>query len=361
SGWHAINSGTGLAKTSVPYSPTEVGGYGYSFKVRGTFPSSALPGDTATIKVNLFVGGGSGCQPNTCTPQFLDLIAAPNDVEVTPTLTGPGCCWDFTLDAGCPPPALPANNIDKVIATVSGGRVQSATSPSGVNPAVWTLNTVTWADASGTGLTFPLSLNICFECANAAGMTVTFKGYASSGALLAELSQTVSLNDPVCKDMTPPTIHVCPGPLTGFGPGAVIPDVISLFTATSVTDNCSLFPALHITQLPVANTPASLGPPPFFNPMTHTITVTATDAAGNSATCPVIFTVRLPAVSAVADPEGHVVIAWPGPGHDPVIQWYRLQQAESPDGPWTTLDVTSPYTVTPIGAQKFYRLVLPSP
>ena len=36
-----------------------------------------------------------------------------------------------------------------------------------------------------------------------------------------------------------------------------------------------------------------------------------------------------------------------------------LLQATSLNGPWTTNSATSPYTLTPTGAQKFYRVQLP--
>src|SRR5207253_2807520 len=50
-----------------------------------------------------------------------------------------------------------------------------------------------------------------------------------------------------------------------------------------VSDGCSAAGAITVTQSPEAGTLVGLG--------SHTITVTATDAAGNSATCTTIFTV----------------------------------------------------------------------
>src|SRR5439155_8994462 len=51
----------------------------------------------------------------------------------------------------------------------------------------------------------------------------------------------------------------------------------------SVSDNCSATNAIILAQSPLAGTLVGLG--------TNTITVTATDAAGNSATCTTSFVV----------------------------------------------------------------------
>src|SRR5438093_5492033 len=59
------------------------------------------------------------------------------------------------------------------------------------------------------------------------------------------------------------------------------PNVLS---GVTVSDNCSSAGSITLTQSPAAGTMVGLGP--------HTITVTVTDAAGNSATCTTSFTVR---------------------------------------------------------------------
>src|SRR5205814_704630 len=61
---------------------------------------------------------------------------------------------------------------------------------------------------------------------------------------------------------------------------AAVPNVLSGVTAS---DSCSATNGITLSQLPAAGTLVGLG--------AHTITVTATDAAGNSATCTTIFTV----------------------------------------------------------------------
>src|SRR5204863_873943 len=81
---------------------------------------------------------------------------------------------------------------------------------------------------------------------------------------------------------TPPTV-TSPG-ATGASAGAncqaAVPNVLS---GVTVSDNCSSAGAITLSQSPAAGTMVGLGP--------HTITVTATDAAGNSATCTTSFTV----------------------------------------------------------------------
>src|SRR6185503_19220618 len=68
--------------------------------------------------------------------------------------------------------------------------------------------------------------------------------------------------------------------------------------AASASDNCSAAGAITISQSPAAGTLVGLG--------THTITVTATDAAGNSASCSTSFTVTdntLPSVVCPTVPD----------------------------------------------------------
>lgn len=94
--------------------------------------------------------------------------------------------------------------------------------------------------------------------------------------------------------MAPPILS-CPGPLTiaaGDQCTAFVPDLISQVTAS---DNCTPVGSLVISQSPEAGTLAGLG--------AATITVTATDAAGNSGTCTTTVTVvdaTSPAVSCPA-------------------------------------------------------------
>src|SRR5207237_1160638 len=75
---------------------------------------------------------------------------------------------------------------------------------------------------------------------------------------------------------------------------AAVPDVLGGVTAS---DSCSATNAITLSQSPAAGTLVGLG--------TNTITVTATDEAGNSATCTTTFTVSdttAPSVSCSAVP-----------------------------------------------------------
>lgn len=83
-------------------------------------------------------------------------------------------------------------------------------------------------------------------------------------------------------DTTPPTL-TCPGNVTSSGNGgceATVPDLRPLVVAS---DNCTSANALVITQSPAAGTLLGSGQ--------YVITVTATDAAGNAATCSTTITV----------------------------------------------------------------------
>src|SRR5207247_2559291 len=83
-------------------------------------------------------------------------------------------------------------------------------------------------------------------------------------------------------DDTAPTMS-CPAPTSasaGTNCLAAVPDVLG---GMSASDNCSGTNGIALSQSPAAGTLVGLG--------THVITVTATDAATNSATCTTTFTV----------------------------------------------------------------------
>src|SRR5437764_1289915 len=86
----------------------------------------------------------------------------------------------------------------------------------------------------------------------------------------------------VVTDNTAPTV-ICSATPSAFADAncqATVPDVLG---GVSVSDNCSPTNAITLSQSPTAGTLVGLG--------TNTITVTATDAAGNSATCATSFVV----------------------------------------------------------------------
>src|SRR6202043_2153750 len=84
-------------------------------------------------------------------------------------------------------------------------------------------------------------------------------------------------------DTTAPTIVSAPGPLTistDANCQGAVPNVVPQIVAT---DNCTPASSLVITQNPAAGTLVNSG--------THSIVVTVKDAAGNTATANVSYTV----------------------------------------------------------------------
>src|SRR5204863_134338 len=95
-------------------------------------------------------------------------------------------------------------------------------------------------------------------------------------------------------DTTAPTVS-CPAPTSASADSncqAVLPNVLS---GVTVSDNCSAPNAITLSQSPAAGTLVGLG--------AHTITVTATDEAGNSATCTTTFTANDTTAPTVSCPE----------------------------------------------------------
>lgn len=100
----------------------------------------------------------------------------------------------------------------------------------------------------------------------------------------------------IVRDTTPPT-GSCPGPFTASADStgqAAVPNVLPQVIAS---DNCTPSNSLNLAQSPVAGTLVGLG--------SHPITVTVTDASGNSSRCSVSFT--------VADTTPPVIKSVPGP------------------------------------------------
>src|SRR5207249_3480717 len=83
-------------------------------------------------------------------------------------------------------------------------------------------------------------------------------------------------------DTKAPTI-ICSAPQPASADDTCQAAVPNVMGGASVSDNCSAPSAITLSQSPAPGTLVGLG--------THTITVTATDAAGNSATCTTTFTV----------------------------------------------------------------------
>src|SRR2546422_566690 len=130
-------------------------------------------------------------------------------------------------------------------------------------------------------------------CSGTNAITVTQSPVAGTLVGLGSHAITVTATDALRKratcaavftvtDTTAPTVNcsAIPSASADGSCQAAVPNVLS---GVTVSDGCSAAGAITVTQSPVAGTLVGLG--------SHTITVTATDAAGNSATCTTVFTV----------------------------------------------------------------------
>jgi probable HAF family extracellular repeat protein len=86
----------------------------------------------------------------------------------------------------------------------------------------------------------------------------------------------------IVTDTAPPT-GSCPAAATASADSNCQAAVPNFVPQVMATDNCTPSQALVISQSPVAGTLVGLGP--------HTVTMTVTDASGNSSICTVLFTV----------------------------------------------------------------------
>src|SRR5205823_2742151 len=115
-----------------------------------------------------------------------------------------------------------------------------------------------------------------FDCSNIGTNTVTLTVTDIHGN-----SQTCTAAVTVTDNMPPAVIcSAVPGASADANCQAVLPDVLG---GVTVSDSCTPPDAITLSQSPAAGTLVGLG--------THVITVTATDAATNSATCTTTFTV----------------------------------------------------------------------
>src|SRR5205814_3912177 len=134
--------------------------------------------------------------------------------------------------------------------------------------------TLSQSPAAGTqvGLgTHPITVTATDEAGNSATCTTTF---------------TVT-------DTTVPTVN-CPAPTSASADGSCQVAVPNVLGGVTASDNCSGTNGITLSQSPTAGTLVGLG--------AHTITVTATDEAGNSATCTTTFTVSDTTVPSVNCP-----------------------------------------------------------
>ena len=135
------------------------------------------------------------------------------------------------------------------------------------------------SDPDGDSITFSLSPAGPYAL-GATTVTLTVTDHPSSPDRPSKSSTctaTITVND-----TTPPTV-TCPANSTvaaGANCQGAIPDVLGGVVAS---DNCTPAGSLVKTQNPTAGTNLGVGP--------HTVTVTVTDAAGNSNTCTTVVTI----------------------------------------------------------------------
>src|SRR5205814_1438872 len=115
------------------------------------------------------------------------------------------------------------------------------------------------------------AVTVSDNCSGTNGITLVQS--PAAGTLVGLGTNTITVT---ATDTTVPTVS-CPAPASASADGtcqAAVPNVLSGVTAS---DNCSATNGITLVQSPAAGTLVGLG--------TNAITVTATDEAGNSATC----------------------------------------------------------------------------
>jgi len=106
--------------------------------------------------------------------------------------------------------------------------------------------------------------------------TTQFRAVVNAGSGCSNVNATAATI--TVADNTAPVISACPGSQSislNSSCSATMPDYL---TMVSVSDNCTPSGSITVTQLPAAGTPLS-------GTGTQTVTITATDASGNSNTC----------------------------------------------------------------------------
>ena len=185
------------------------------------------------------------------------------------------CTFDFvTLDVTPPTVACPANQTESVDAgcsfTLPDYRGQSTVADNCSNPAPAPapLLTVTQDPPPGTTVVGDGTVT-----------TITITATDAAG------NSSSCDFDLTLEDTTDPEL-TCPPAQTRDLNANCEYTLENLTGLASATDNCSAAGAITITQSPL---PGAVG---FVGPATNTVTLTATDAAGNRTTCPVTVTIR---------------------------------------------------------------------
>src|SRR5213075_2725283 len=144
-------------------------------------------------------------------------------------------------------------------------------------PAAPTFGTPEFSDACGTNLTVTFADETLALTGNQVSKIKRTWTATDAHNNSTTCSQTITVIDSAATTVS------CPAPTSASADSncqAAVPNVLS---GVTVSDNCSSAGSITLSQSPAAGTMVGLGP--------HTITVTATDAAANSATCTTSFTV----------------------------------------------------------------------
>ncbi|HRE76022.1 MAG TPA: HYR domain-containing protein [Flavobacteriales bacterium] len=163
--------------------------------------------------------------------------------------------------------------------TGAAGCTASVTSPNpttgdncGVTTLTWAMTGATTGNSPGAGIN-----NIGTQTFNTGVTTVTYT-VRDAANNVATCSYTVTVTDNAA-----PTITGCPANTTG-NVNASCQYIVPSFTGSiTVSDNCTAPASITRTQSPVAGTILGVG--------VHSITINATDAAGNTANCSFTITV----------------------------------------------------------------------
>jgi HYR domain len=278
----------------------------------------SVSGGTAPYTVTLNNGGGSmnGPGPFTFTvspASTTTYTATGSDANGCP-ITMSGTATVTVSDTTPPTVTCPADSSASADASCQAAvpnYAAAATTSDNCGGAV----TVTQSPAAGTlvGLgPHPVTVTATDGSGNSSTCTTTF---------------TVN-------DTTAPTV-TCPANSSASADASCQAAVPNYAAAATASDNCG---PITKTQSPAAGTLVGLGP--------HTVTVTATDGAGNSSTCTTTFTVNDTTAPAVSCPANSSASAGPS-CTAPVPNYAGAATTSDNCGPVTTTQ--SPLAGTPVG------------
>ncbi|MBK7215430.1 MAG: SprB repeat-containing protein [Bacteroidales bacterium] len=144
--------------------------------------------------------------------------------------------------------------------------------------------TITVSASGGTGsIVYSISPNIGSQSPAGKFINLTAQAYTITATDANGCTANTSVTVGTQADLTAPQITVCAPAQSAFANASCQAAVPNFTANVTATDNCTASNALVITQSPAEGTPVSTG--------VTTVTITVTDAAGNSATCNTSFTV----------------------------------------------------------------------